>query len=571
MYVNFGIPADYETLKKLGIDVKGKIVLARYGGSWRGIKPKVAAEHGAIGCIIYSDPHEDGYFQGDSYPHGPFRAAGMIQRGSVMDMPRYPGDPSTPNRPSKPGVDRLPMTDIKTFAPIPVQPISYRDGQKLLERLKGQIAPEAWRGSLPITYHIGPGPARVHMTLRLDYGQRRLINVVGTIAGADAADEWVIVGSHRDAWTFGASDSVSGHVSMMSAARAMGAMVKSGWKPRRTILFISWDGEEQGLLGSTEWVEDLQNELRAKTAVYVNRDAGAGGLNFSASAVHSLTPFVYDLARAIRPEHAAKNLFDAWLDRARDEPPPNGGRDAQSAAGRSARIRLGLHGVPGSPGHCVARLRSQRARRRRHVSLDVRPPGMVQEVHRSAVHAQRAGRACHRRRHAASRRRGAVAVRLRGVRPPDPGVRPRDRTASGEGLVLRRIVTIDFAGLRSAASAFMKAGADVRARGEALVAGAPGRAALTEMNRRLMMAERDLIEPAGLPDRPWYRHVIYAPGLYTGYGVKTIPGVREAVDAGNYARAAEQARIVIRALQRATRTLAGGPPSRDALRRDKGK
>jgi Zn-dependent protease with chaperone function len=246
VYVNFGVPADYETLQKLGIDVKGKIVLARYGGSWRGIKPKVAAEHGAIACIIYSDPHEDGYAQGDVYPEGPFRGWGMIQRGSVMDMPRYPGDPSTPGRPSKSGVERIPIDKIETFAPIPVQPMSYRDGIELLKRLKGPVAPEAWRGSLPTTYHIGPGPAKVHMKLQMDYAQRRLINVVGRIAGAVAPDEWIIVGSHRDAWTFGASDSVSGHVSMMAVARAMGEMMKKGWRPRRSVLFVSWDGENRG-------------------------------------------------------------------------------------------------------------------------------------------------------------------------------------------------------------------------------------------------------------------------------------------------------------------------------------
>jgi len=228
VYVNFGIPADYETLDKLGISVKGRIVLARYGGSWRGIKPKVAAEHGAIACIIYSDPHEDGYFQGEVYPDGPYRGWGMIQRGSVMDMPRYPGDPSTPDRPSKAGVERIPMDKIETFAPIPVQPMSYRDGVELLKRLKGPVAPPEWRGALPITYHIGPGPAKVHMNLQMDYGQRRLIDVVGRIPGSVAPDEWVIVGSHRDAWTFGASDSVSGHVSMMAVARAMSAMMKTG-------------------------------------------------------------------------------------------------------------------------------------------------------------------------------------------------------------------------------------------------------------------------------------------------------------------------------------------------------
>src|SRR4051812_11199192 len=319
VYVNFGVPADYETLARLGIDVKGKIVLARYGGSWRGIKPKVAAEHGAIACLIYSDPHEDGYYQGDVYPDGPFRGWGMIQRGSVMDMPRYPGDPSTPGRPSKPGVERLPMEKIETFSPIPVQPMSYRDAVEVLKRLKGPVAPEAWRGALPITYRIGPGPAKVHMNLQMDYGQRRLINVVGRIPGAIAPDEWIIVGSHRDAWTFGASDSVSGHVAMMAVARAMSEMMKKGWKPRRSILFISWDGEEQGLLGSTEFVEDLATELHAKAAIYMNRDAGAGGLNFGGSAVHSLTPFVHELTQSIKPAGAAKSVYDGLLGNARGE------------------------------------------------------------------------------------------------------------------------------------------------------------------------------------------------------------------------------------------------------------
>ena len=328
VYANFGIPADYETLKKLGIDVKGKIVLARYGGSWRGIKPKVAAEHGAIACIIYSDPHEDGYFQGEVYPDGPFRGWGMIQRGSVMDMPRYPGDPSTPGRPSKPGVERLAIDKIETFAPIPVQPMSYRDGIELLKRLKGPVAPEAWRGALPITYHIGPGPAKVHMNLQMEYAQRRLIDVVGRIPGASAPDEWIVVGSHRDAWTFGASDSVSGHVSMMSVARAMGDMLKKGWRPRRSILFVSWDGEEQGLLGSTEWVEDLATELHAKAAIYVNRDAGAGGLNFSGSAVHSLAPFLHELSQSIQPDGSTRTLYDAWLERARENSPAREGRAA---------------------------------------------------------------------------------------------------------------------------------------------------------------------------------------------------------------------------------------------------
>jgi N-acetylated-alpha-linked acidic dipeptidase len=572
VYVNFGIPADYETLDTLGISVKGKIVLARYGGSWRGIKPKVAAEHGAIACIIYSDPHEDGYFQGDVYPDGPFRGWGMIQRGSVMDMPRYPGDPSTPGRPSKAGVERIPMDKIETFAPIPVQPMSYRDGVELLKRLKGPVAPEAWRGALPVTYRIGPGPARVHMNLQMDYAQRRLINVVGKVTGAVAPDEWIIVGSHRDAWTFGASDSVSGHVSMMAVARAMSEMMKKGWKPRRSVLFISWDGEEQGLLGSTEWVEDLTTELRAKTAVYVNRDAGAGGLNFSGSAVHSLTPFVYELAQSIQPEGATRTLYDGWLERAREQSPA---RDGQPM------LKVPAVGALGSGSDYTAFLD--------HVGIASLDFGLNGRGGDGSYHSTYDNPTWFKKYIDPQFKFSVLAAQVTGVallRLADADVLPFDYETYGRQILeyigeiehqaakasADGAKTVDFAGLRSAAEAFAKAGAAVRERGEALLSGTNSEGVrppsdsrrgsdrsdpFAEINHRLIMAERDLIEPAGLPDRPWYRHVIYAPGLYTGYGVKTIPGVREAVDAGNYARAAEQAALVIRALNRAAKTLQG--------------
>ena len=554
VYVNFGIPADYETLDKLGISVKGKIVLARYGGSWRGIKPKVAAEHGAIACIIYSDPHEDGYFQGDVYPDGPFRGWGMIQRGSVMDMPRYPGDPSTPGRPSKPGVERLPMDKIETFAPIPVQPMSYRDGVELLKRLKGPVAPEAWRGALPITYRLGPGPAKVHMNLQMDYGQRRLINVVGKIPGAVAPDEWIIVGSHRDAWTFGASDSVSGHVSMMAVARAMSEMMKKGWKPRRSILFVSWDGEEQGLLGSTEWVEDLTAELKAKTAVYVNRDAGAGGLTFGGSAVHSLTPFMHELTQSVQPAGETKNLYDGWLERSRE----------QSKAPDGQMWKTPPVGALGSGSDYTAFLD--------HVGIASMDMGLNGRGGDGSYHSTYDNPTWFKKYIDPQFRFSVLAAQVTGVallRLADAEVLPFDYETYGRQILeyIGEIEqqastaspvgarTVDFAGLRAAAEGFAKAGADVRARSESMLSSTASSQELAGINRRLIMAERDLIEPAGLPDRPWYRHVVYAPGLYTGYGVKTIPGVREAVDAGNYTRASEQASIVIRALQRATRTL----------------
>ncbi len=561
VYVNYGIPADYETLQKLGIDVKGKIVLARYGGSWRGIKPKVAAEHGAIACIIYSDPHEDGYFQGDVYPDGPFRGWGMIQRGSVMDMPRYPGDPSTPGRPSKPGVERLAMDKIETFAPIPVQPMSYRDGLELLKRLKGPVAPEAWRGALPLTYHIGPGPAKVHMKLQMEYAQRRLINVVGRITGAVAPDEWIVVGSHRDAWTFGASDSVSGHVSMMAVARAMSDMMKTGWKPRRSVLFVSWDGEEQGLLGSTEWVEDLTAELKAKVAIYVNRDAGAGGLIFSSSAVHSLTPFVHELAQSIKPAGESKTLYDGWLERSREQAPKGDGQPL---------LKTPTVGALGSGSDYTAFLD--------HVGIASIDMGLNGKGGDGSYHSTYDNPTWFKKYVDPQFKYSVLAAQVTGVallRLADAELLPFDYEAYGKQILEyvdeiekqagkaspESAKSVDFAGMKAAAEAFAKAGANLRSAGDTLLGAGPDSSqmntadALARMNRALIMAERDLIEPAGLPDRPWYRHVIYAPGLYTGYGVKTIPGVREAVDAGNYPRAADQAKAVIAALQRATRTL----------------
>ena len=549
VYVNYGIPADYDTLKQLGIDVRGKIVLARYGGSWRGIKPKVAAEHGAVGCIIYSDPRDDGYFQGDVYPDGPYRGPGMIQRGSVMDMPRYPGDPSTPDRPSKEGVERLPMNQIQTFAPIPVQPMSYRDAVEILKRLKGPVAPEAWRGALPITYHIGPGPASVHLKLQMDYGQRRLVDVVGRLTGSDYPDEWIIVGSHRDAWVFGAADSVSGHVSMMSVARAFGAMAKNGWKPRRSILFVSWDGEEPGLLGSTEWVEELQSELKAKAAVYINRDSGAGGTIFGGGAVHSLTPFLRELAASIKTGTASESLYDTWLTRSREQAPhgePKPDKPVVGALGSGSDYTAFLDhvgvasmdfGVSGSGDGTYHSTYDDPAWFRKFIDPEFKHSVLAAQV------------------------TGVALLRL-----ADADVLPFDYESYGRQILeyigeieadaakasATEAKAIDFAGLRAAAEGLAKAGADLRNRAESTTM---TRTEAAGIDRRLIMAERDLIEPAGLPDRPWFRHVIYAPGLYTGYGVKTIPGVREAVDAKNFSRAAEQAQIVIRALQRATRTL----------------
>ena len=556
VYVNYGVPADYDVLKSLGVSVAGKIVLARYGGSWRGIKPKVAAEHGAVACLIYSDPHDDGYFQGSVYPDGPFRGWGMIQRGSVMDMPFRPGDPSTPDRPSKAGVERLPMDRIDTLAKIPVQPMAYRQAMELLKRLNGKMAPEAWRGALPITYHVGPGPLKVHLKLQMDYGQRRLINVVGRITGSQFPDEWVIVGSHRDAWVFGAADPESGQVAVINAAREMGALLKQGWRPKRTLVFASWDGEEPGLLGSTEWVEDFASELAGKAVAYINLDPGATGPFFSTSAVYSLAPFLREVAKSLDSDVAGKSLYDQWLAHVREQSPPGeippatvppvgalgSGSDYSAFLDHLgiASIDLSLNG-PGDSGTY-------------HSQYD--DPDWFKKYIDPDFHISVR----------ASQVTGITAMRL-----ADADLLPFDYRAYGQQMLdyvteieqqaksawPNGINALGFGPLRRALQAFMKAGDDLSNEEDALLNGSPDRAALARLNRRAIMAERDLTEPAGLPDRPWFRHVVYAPGLYTGYAVKTLPGIREAVEGGNFNRVAEQSQVITRAVQRATRTLAG--------------
>src|SRR5450759_3009623 len=298
VYVNYGIPADYEELDRLGISVKGAIVIARYGGSWRGIKPKVAGEHGAVGCLIYSDPRDDGYAQGDTFPNGPFRPGDGAQRGSVMDMPIYPGDPLTPGVGATKDAKRLPLSEAKTLTTIPVMPVSYSDAQPMLSALKGPVAPATWRGALPITYHVGPGPTKVHLKLKFNWDLKTLYDVIVRIPGSQFPDEWIIRGNHHDAWVNGAEDPVSGTGPLMEEMRSLGALLKQGWKPKRTIVYCAWDGEEPGLLGSTEWAEAHAEELQRKAAVYINSDSnGRGFLEVAGS--HTLEKFINGVARDI--------------------------------------------------------------------------------------------------------------------------------------------------------------------------------------------------------------------------------------------------------------------------------
>ncbi|MDE3154037.1 MAG: M28 family peptidase, partial [Acidobacteriota bacterium] len=277
VYVNYGVPEDYEQLAKMGISVKGKIVIARYGHSWRGIKPKLAHEHGAIGCIIYSDPYDDGYYQGDVFPKGPYRPEQGVQRGSVMEMEKYPGDPETPGWGSTPGAKRLPLDQVTNLEKIPVLPISYGDAQPLLAALGGPMAPESWRGALPIPYHVGPGPAKVHLMVKFNWNVVSAYDVVARIPGSEFPDQWIVRGNHYDGWVNGADDPISGQSSLIEEARAYGELLKQGWKPKRTIIYCAWDGEEPALLGSTEWAETHAKELQQKAVLYLNSDTSARG------------------------------------------------------------------------------------------------------------------------------------------------------------------------------------------------------------------------------------------------------------------------------------------------------
>src|SRR5438105_7749292 len=299
VYVNYGVPEDYEQLERMGVSVKGAIVIGRYFHSWRGIKPKVAADHGAVGCLIYSDPHEDGFVEGEVFPDGPWRPKDGVQRGSVADMPFYSGDPLTPGVGATKDAKRLKIEDSPTITKIPVLPISYGDAQPLLAALTGRVAPEGWRGGLGMTYHIGPGPAKVHLQVKSNWEPLKpLYDVIAKISGSTNPDEWVIRGNHHDAWVNGAEDPVSGMVAVLEEARAYGELLKQGWKPRRTIILCAWDGEEPGLLGSTEWAEEHIDELKTHAVAYINSDAnGRGYLGIAGS--HTLEKFANEVARDI--------------------------------------------------------------------------------------------------------------------------------------------------------------------------------------------------------------------------------------------------------------------------------
>ena len=527
VYVNYGTPEDYEELGKLKIDVKGKIVIARYGRSWRGIKPKVAWEHGAVGCIIYSDPRDDGYFPGDVYPAGAYRPEQGVQRGSVMDMPIYPGDPLTPGWASERGGRKLERSEAKTLLKIPVLPISYADAVPLLSNLKGPVAPESWRGALPITYHVGAGPAKVHLKLAFDWQERPLFNVIARIEGSQYPDEWVIHGNHHDAWVNGASDPTSGNVALMETARGLGELLKTGWRPKRTIVIASWDGEEWGLLGSTEWVEKHEAELATKAVAYVNSDStGKGWLVMEGS--HSLQTFVNEVARDVQdPRASGKSVLEAKR-----------AREIDQARSDDARAKL-LHGdlaidALGSGSDYTAFLD--------HLSIaslnlgfagDGSANGVYHSIYDSYYWYTHFSDGDFSHTAALSRVMGTALLRL-----ADADILPFEFGSTASTLAryvdeLQKLsddakAGVDLKPLRKSIDGLRTASEKYEsALGRAKQVGT---GSLAELNRTLYSTERAFRYEAGLPRRDWFKHLIYAPGFYTGYGVKTIPGIREGIE-----------------------------------------
>ena len=529
VYVNYGTPEDYEELAKTGVDVKGKIVLARYGRSWRGIKPNVAWEHGAVGCIIYSDPKDDGFYPGDVYPEGAWRPEQGVQRGSVMDMPINPGDPLTPGWGSEKGGRKLDRADAKTILKIPVLPISYGDALPLLRNLKGPVAPESWRGALPVTYHIGPGPSKVHMKLAFEWQNRPLYDVIVRIDGSVFPDQWIIQGNHHDAWVNGASDPTSGNVALMETARGFAELLKSGWKPKRTIILASWDGEEWGLLGSTEWVEKHKDELSQKAAVYINTDStGKGWLGMSGS--HSLQEFINDVARDVPdPRGSGKSVLEAKRARLVEQ-----AKTDKDKSDLRAKTDLPIEAL-GSGSDYTAFIDHVNV-----ASLDLGfggdgGGGIYHSIYDSFYWYMHFSDGGFTHGAALSKTVGTALMRL-----ADAEILPFDfrGTAATLKTYADEIETmpdvkgkLDLAPLRSAIARLSSA-ADAydKAASAATRADSAPRAALAELNRVLYSTERAFRHEAGLPKREWFKHLAYAPGFYTGYGVKTLPGIREGIE-----------------------------------------
>jgi len=567
VYVNYGLKIDYEELAKLGIDVKGKIVIVRYGQSWRGIKPKIAQEHGAIGCIIYSDPKDDGFFQGDVYPKGPHKNEYGVQRGSVMGMEVYPGDPLTPGIGATAGAKRYAShTDAPNLLKIPVLPISYHDAKPLLEALTGPVAPESWRGALPFTYHVGPGKSTVHLELLFDWKIVPCYDVVAIIKGSEFPDEWVIRGNHHDAWVNGAQDPISGQASMLEEAKAVGEMVKSGWKPKRSIVYCSWDGEEPALLGSTEWVEDHAALLQQNAVLYINSD-GCGRGFLRAGGSHALQGLADEVAKNITDPQTRVSVYERMKAREiANAPSPLLAKESMDktslhlqalGSGSDYSPFLQHLGIPSldlafggedrggeyhsiydsydnytrfkDPGFYYGALLSKVAG---HITLrmlnaDVLPFDfrmLSREIKTYTTELQKL----------ISELRETTSINNEIVRKKYLIIAADTSKPYFPEEAKPEVPYIDFSPLENSITSLTRAAdhAFETANKKGL-----NTKQTDSLNRFMYRAEQELLLDEGLPLRPWYKHVLYAPGFYTGYGVKTLPGIRESIEERNFPEA----------------------------------
>lgn len=582
VYVNQGVPADYEELERRGIDVEGKIVIARYGGSWRGIKPKVAAERGAIGAILYSDPIDDGYVAGDVYPEGPYRMEHGVQRGSVLDMPQYPGDPLTPGYGATEDAERLAIDEAPTIMKIPVLPISYADAAPFLEAMDGPVAPRSWQGGLPFTYHLGPGSATVRLHLEFDWDLAPAYDVIARVEGSEHPDEWIVRGNHRDGWAMGAADPISGLVTLMEEARAIGELMETGWRPKRTIVYAAWDAEEPALLGSTEWAEHHRDELKEKATLYLNTD-GTGRGFLSAGGSHSLERFITQIARDVDDPNTDATVLERLKARraasgdleaaTRDDirlSPLGSGSDYTPFLQHLgiASLNLSFGGESGGGSYHsqydsfehytrfidptfeygIALTKVAGRVTLRFAQAEVLPYRFSNLADNVATYTHEVRSMADEMREETTRHNRVVREGLYQLAadPTETYVAPERQEP---------VPHFNFAPLLNAVAQLEDEAAAYDGLLQSALEQGLDAAEAARVNALVMEVEQLLTDERGLPKRPWFRHQIYAPGFYTGYGVKTLPGIREAIEEREFELVDEQMRRLSDAIERVSRRL----------------
>jgi N-acetylated-alpha-linked acidic dipeptidase len=561
VYANYGSPEDFRKLDQLKVDVRGKIVVARYGQNFRGVKALVAQEHGAAGLIIYSDPADDGWRRGDKYPDGPWRPTTGVQRGSIGFMFEFPGDPTTPgiaSVPSLPDSKRISPEQSAQLPKIPTTPLSYGDAWPILEHLSGPDSPREWQGALPFTYHVGPGPVKVKMHLKQDYQFRTIWDVIGRVRGQISPDELVVAGNHRDAWVYGAVDPNSGTAAMLEAVHGLGELLKSGWKPNRTIVLGSWDAEEEGLIGSTEWGEEHQAEL-ANAVAYFNMDVAVSGASFGASSVPSLKHFIADVTKAV-PSPKGGTVYDVW--KKATQPGSQSGQSSPDAIGEMRRTPAAQGNLDVSVGDLGSG--SDYTVFLQHLgvpSTDITSSGSYGVYHSAFDNINWFKRYADPNFLYEQEMARVFGIEI--LRMADADVLPYDYEEYGKEVAAyieaaKKKADVEFGAnqimfrdAEQAAHRFEQFGAKILAKQSK-----PGSESV-KLNQALLATERGLLIPQGLPTRPWFRHAIYAPGRYTGYAAVVIPGINEAIDRHDLALVRQQVAALAAALQSATAALEG--------------